>query len=243
MVQLPYLVIVKLHIASSCAYHGGPSSVQHSLYDIPQRLTLLLSDDTQGVHKLIKCNPALTLDLKHSKTYSYGSLWTAWLLLEVLHVKLGLPGCSGYMTVSIRGQLCKQPSIDDMMHLALIDKSLIYLSLYLLSNVRMRATHLDLGKNNVNIDGTKALAKQLCIPAEFAELGTIQILHWHPHSKACKRNKDLPEGACKCSSVCSGDTCIRGHSMLITSYIGHTSAHLCEVWQTLLSTAAAGRVD
>ena len=71
------------------------------------------------------------------------------------------------------------------------------------SHVRPRVTHLDLGEHNVDINGTKALAQQLCIPAEFAELGAIQVLHRHPHSKACERHEDLSEGACIYILVCS----------------------------------------
>ena len=38
-------------------------------------------------------------------------------------------------------------------------------------------TYLDLGKDNVYVNATKVLAKQLCISAQFAELGTIQIFN------------------------------------------------------------------
>ena len=51
--------------------------------------------------------------------------------------------------------------------------------------------HLDFGEHNVHINGAKALAKQLCISAQFTELCAIQILNWHPHSKAGKRDEDL----------------------------------------------------
>lgn len=64
MLQLPYLVIMELHIASSSAYSRGASSIQHSLGNIFQCLTLLLSNDTQTIHKLVKGDSALTLHLR-----------------------------------------------------------------------------------------------------------------------------------------------------------------------------------
>lgn len=54
------------------------------------------------------------------------------------------------------------------------------------AQLRETESHLDLGKNDVHINGAKMFPKQLCISAEFAKLWTIQVLNWHPHGKACK---------------------------------------------------------
>ena len=52
---------------------------------------------------------------------------------------------------------------------------------------------LDFGKDNIHINGAELLAKQLCISAKLAKLGTIQIFHRHSDSKAGKGCEDLAQ--------------------------------------------------